>query len=137
MRCCCAERLVVGGSDVKIKLMNAVLIKIAKHQQLKPYPRHLLHTTYLYKVCSDLNSTKYQIKNNLNRHKMNTIKTLTRYALYTVLVAVALSCDEKTYKTEIVPNSEFTYQGCDYIKHGHGITHKGNCTNEIHKSNCN
>jgi hypothetical protein len=32
----CAERLVVGGSDVKIKLMNAVLIKIAKHQPLKP-----------------------------------------------------------------------------------------------------
>ena len=68
---------------------------------------------------------------------MNIIKTLTRYALYTLLVAVAFSCDEKTYKTEIVPNSEFTYQGCDYIKHRHGITHKGNCTNEIHKNNCN
>ena len=36
---------------------------------------------------------------------MNTNKTLTRYALYTVLVAIALSCDEKTYKTEIVPNA--------------------------------
>lgn len=93
---------------------------------------------YITYICiRNKNITKYRTINDLNKYKMNLIKTLTRYSIHTLLVVVALSCNEKTYKTEIVPNSEFTYQGCDYIKHGHGITHKGNCTNEIHKSNCN
>lgn len=68
---------------------------------------------------------------------MKNLRTKLSYALYILLVAVSISCDEKTYKSEIVPNEEFTYQGCDYIKHGHGITHKGNCTNEIHRKDCN
>lgn len=31
--------------------------------------------------------------------------------------------------------SEFTYQGCQYIRFYYGVTHKGNCTNVIHSYN--
>lgn len=75
---------------------------------------------------------------------MNKIKTLTRYALYTLLVAgVFTSC---TRGNELRNNNIFKdydvieIEGCEYIQYGTSygaleITHKGNCKNEIHACN--
>lgn len=75
---------------------------------------------------------------------MNKIKTLTRYALYTLLVAgVFTSC---TRGVELRNNNIFKeydvieIEGCEYIQYGTSygvleITHKGNCKNEIHACN--
>ena len=73
---------------------------------------------------------------------MNLIKTFTRYALYTLLVAFTFGCDGGTTKIETKDNYvTVVVESCEYMyKEGVGyrsLVHKGNCTNEIHKCNCN
>jgi uncharacterized protein YpbB len=56
-------------------------------------------------VRGDLNSTKNLIINNLNKYKMNKLKEITSYALYTLLAVVFLSsCDNVIYTTEQCKN---------------------------------
>lgn len=48
----------------------------------------------------------------------------------------ATSFVDKGYVNDIWKLQEFTYEKCQYlILNGKGISHKGNCTNNIHKSN--
>jgi len=85
---------------------------------------------------------------------MKTIKTLTRYALYTLLVAGFLtSCDDNQgalgWHNKVNPDGLKTsyktieIEGCEYIMYDAGmgysgngfLAHKGNCNNEIHSCN--
>jgi len=75
---------------------------------------------------------------------MNTIKTLTHYALYTLLVAgVLTSCtrgDQLRNYNKFVDYDVIEIDGCEYIQYGvsYGfleITHKGDCKNVIHACN--
>lgn len=82
---------------------------------------------------------------------MNKFKSLTRYALYTLLVAGVLTgCDNNEgalgWHNQVNPdglkNSYKTIEieGCEYIMYDAGsgyqgngfLAHKGNCNNEIH-----
>jgi hypothetical protein len=67
-----------------------------------------------------------------------------------LIVGLVVSCTEQKYKPVVEPPkelskttenyyqrvSEFTYEGCEYIKVGFGKnvwgSHKGNCKNPIH-----
>ena len=58
----------------------------------------------LYMVCSDQKRLNFELINNLNRQKMNKIKALTRYTLYTLLAVVLLaSCN-------VEPKKELEYK---------------------------
>ncbi len=69
-----------------------------------------------------------------------------------MILLTLVSCDEQKSETVVEPPkelskttenyyqrvSEFTYEGCEYIRVGFGKSiwgsHKGNCTNPIHKN---
>ena len=75
---------------------------------------------------------------------MNLIKTLTRYAFYTLLVAgIFTSCtrgDELKNVNKFERYEVIEIDGCEYIQYGSAygmlhVTHKGNCKNVIHACN--
>lgn len=73
---------------------------------------------------------------------MKRFKTLISYTLYTLLVAFTFGCDGGTTRIENKDSyATIIVEGCEYMyKEGVGfrsLVHKGNCTNEIHKCNCN
>ena len=73
---------------------------------------------------------------------MKRFKTLKSYTLYTLLVAFSFGCaggttrieNKDSYVTVIVEGCEYMYKETIGLR---GLVHKGNCTNEIHKCNCN
>jgi len=104
-------------------------------------------------ITRNANGTK-KIKTMKNRYKMNTIKTLTRYAFYTLLVAVLFSCknEPKQNSKELEKNSKEleTYlskgkyesieivkvRNCEYVLwhngYGSDMEHYEGCKNTEH-----
>jgi hypothetical protein len=82
----------------------------------------------------------YLLKKNYRLNlKLTTMKQLL-ILLVVCLSFVGCSPDRETVKSTITNKivngyvlQEFTYEGCQYLASGQGITHKGNCNNPIHK----
>ena len=60
------------------------------------------------------------------------------YVFYLVLATVFTGCNDGKSN---ISSSITTIEGCEYFvnenAYGNSITHKGNCSNPIHKCNCN
>lgn len=58
------------------------------------------------------------------------------FAFVLLVVFTVSSCNKASISDEVQ-----TIEGCEYIvtknSYGNGLTHKGNCKNEIHKCTCN
>lgn len=55
----------------------------------------------------------------LRRHQVEEVPNSGRYIVEEPVSQVGYAC-------------EFLYDGCQYVKFAQGVSHKGNCTNQIH-----
>lgn len=73
---------------------------------------------------------------------MDKLNKCATYAMFIIYTWACVSGCKEGINRNLESNStrvgcEFRYEGCQYLKSGHGVAHKGNCDNPIHTPNNN